>query len=331
MNASGAVANGIGQPVRRKEDLRLLTGKGRFADDRAPRALAHAVILRSPHAHADIISIDKTLALAGPGVLAMLAGADYLADRLGPIPHNAGVLAPPDITVRPNGRVELVMGTMSSGQGHETSFAQLLTEWLGVPFESIDDVAHDTARVAAGGGSHSGWSMKLAAAIIGKATREIIDKGRRIAAFVLEVGEADVTFEAGGYPIVGTDRTIDLFAVAVAAAGRTDLPQDLQGLLMAISDETLPVASFPYGSQVCEVDAETGLTEIVRYVAVDDVGRAINPMILHGQTHGGIAQGVGQTLLEHSHYDPPSGRCWRQASRITRCRARRPCCPSPQH
>jgi aerobic carbon-monoxide dehydrogenase large subunit len=214
-----------------------------------------------------------------------------------------------EITVRADGRVELVMGTMSSGQGHETSFAQLVTEWLGVSFHSIDYVAHDTARVTAGGGSHSGRSMKLAATIIGKATREIIDKGRRIAAFLLEVGEADITFESGGYRVAGTDRTIDLFAVAGAAAERSDLPQELQGSLMAISDETQPVASFPYGTQVCEVevDAETGLAEIVHYVAIDDVGRAINPMILHGQTHGGIAQGVGQALLENSHYDRPSG------------------------
>jgi len=214
-----------------------------------------------------------------------------------------------EITVSPEGRVELVMGTMASGQGHETSFAQLVTEWLGVPFEAIDYVAHDTARVAAGGGSHSGRSMKLAATIVGQATDDIIAKGRKIAGHLLEAGEADVEFARGCYCIAGTDRELGLFEVARAAATRTDLPAELQGPLAAVSDQTMPVASFPYGAQICEVevDAETGAVEIVGYAAVDDVGRAVNPMIVHGQTHGGIAQGVGQALLEHSHYDPETG------------------------
>jgi len=214
-----------------------------------------------------------------------------------------------EITVLPKGRVELVMGTMASGQGHETSFAQLVTEWLGVPFDSIDYVAHDTARVAAGGGSHSGRSMKLAATIVGQATDDIIARGRKIAGHLLEAGEADIEFAEGRYRIAGTDRELGLFDVAKAAATRSNLPSELQGPLAAVSDQTLPVASFPYGAQICEVevDAETGAVEIVGYTAVDDVGRAVNPMIVHGQTHGGIAQGVGQALLEHSHYDPETG------------------------
>jgi aerobic carbon-monoxide dehydrogenase large subunit len=214
-----------------------------------------------------------------------------------------------EITVLPEGRVELVMGTMNSGQGHETSFAQLVTEWLGVPFDSIVYLAHDTARVAAGGGSHSGRSMKLAATIVGQATDDIIAKGRKIASLLLEAGEHDIQFSEGRYLIAGTDRELGLFKVAQAAATRSDLPAELRGPLAAASDQTLPVASFPYGTQICEVevDAETGVVEIVGYAAVDDVGRAVNPMIVHGQTHGGIAQGVGQALLEHSHYDPATG------------------------
>src|SRR5262249_43259275 len=179
----------------------------------------------------------------------------------------------------------------------------------GVPFEAIDYVAHDTARVAAGGGSHSGRSMKLAATIVGQATDDIIARGRKIAGYLLEAGEADIEFADGRYRITGTDREIGLFEVAAAAATRSDLPAELQGPLAAVSDQTLPVASFPYGTQICEVevDAETGAVEILRYSAVDDVGRAVNPMIVHGQTHGGIAQGVGQALLEHSHYDRETG------------------------
>jgi aerobic carbon-monoxide dehydrogenase large subunit len=211
--------------------------------------------------------------------------------------------------VLPEGRVELVMGTMSSGQGHETSFAQLVTEWLGVPFEAIDYVAHDTRHVQAGGGSHSGRSMKLAATIIGRAVDDIIDKGRSIAGCLFETSVADIEFAGGRFRVAGTDREIGIFAVAAAASAGEDLPQALRGPLAGVSDETLPVASFPYGTQVCEieVDPETGAVDIVAYTAVDDVGRAVNPMILHGQTHGGIAQGVGQALIEDCHYEAATG------------------------
>jgi carbon-monoxide dehydrogenase large subunit len=214
-----------------------------------------------------------------------------------------------EIAVRPDRTVELVMGMMASGQGHETSFAQLVTEWLGVPFESIGYVAHDTARVHAGGGSHSGRSMKLAATVVGKATDAIIEKGRKIAGHLLEAGEADLEFADGRYRVAGTDRAVDLFDVAAAAVERADLPEELKGPLAGICDEVLPVASFPYGTQICEVevDADTGAVEIVGFAAVDDVGRAVNPLILHGQTHGGIAQGAGQALLEDAHYDRASG------------------------
>jgi carbon-monoxide dehydrogenase large subunit len=261
-------------------------------------------------------AMDKALALAdwdgfsarrvearGRGRLRGIGIANYIEITSG-APRERG-----EITVLPEGKVELVMGTMSSGQGHETSFAQLVSEWLGVPFDSIVYVAHDTARVAAGGGSHSGRSMKLATSIIGQATDQIIDKGRKIASVLLETGELDLEFVQGRFRVAGTDREVGLFEVAKAAATRADLPAELRGPLGAFSDQILPVASFPYGTQVCEVevDPETGAVEIVGYAAVDDVGRAINPMILHGQTHGGIAQGVGQALLEQSYYEPQTG------------------------
>ena len=213
-----------------------------------------------------------------------------------------------EITIKPDGKVELLMGTMNSGQGHETSFAQLVTEWLGVPFESIGYVAHDTARIV-GGGSHSGRSMKMATIVVGKATDEIIDKGRKIAAHLLEAGIEDIEFERGNFRVAGTDRELGIFAVAEAAAAREDLPKELQGALGAVCDETIPLASFPYGTQICEVevDPDTGYVDLVRHAAIDDVGRAVNPLILHGQTHGGIAQGVGQAMWENAYYDPKTG------------------------
>src|SRR6202008_2789700 len=132
------------------------------------------------------------------------------------------------------------------------------------------------------------------------ATDAIIEKGRKIAGHLLEAGETDPEFADGRYPVAGPHRTGDLFDVATAAVERADLPDDLKGPLAGICDEALPVASFPYGTQLCEVevDADTGAVEIVGFAAVDDVGRAVNPLILHGQTHGGIAQGAGQALVE---------------------------------
>src|SRR5204863_6002377 len=115
--------------------------------------------------------------------------------------------------------------------------------------------------------------------------------------------------ERGRYRVAGTDREVGIFEIAAAAVTREDFPEDLRGPLAGISDQTLPVASFPYGTQVCEVevDPETGEVQIVRYAAVDDVGRAINPMILDGQTHGAMVQGAGQILGEHCHYDLETG------------------------
>lgn len=214
-----------------------------------------------------------------------------------------------EISVLPEGVVELVIGTMSTGQGHETVFAQLVVEWLGVPFESVRFVAHDTDRVQAGGGSHSGRSMKMATIVIGKATDDIIDRGKKIAAHLFEAAESDIEFSRGLFRVAGTNRELGVFEIARAAAIGNDLPDELQGAFSAVSDQVVPVSSFPYGAQVCEVevDPETGVVEILSYAAVDDVGRPVNPLIVDGQTHGGIAQGVGQALLENCHYDRSSG------------------------
>jgi carbon-monoxide dehydrogenase large subunit len=202
-----------------------------------------------------------------------------------------------ELTVRPEGRVDAVIGTLSSGQGHETSFAQLLVEWLGVPFASVNLIQGDTDVVSEGGGSHSGRSMRFASVVLGKASEGIVAKGTAIAARLLEVAQADVEFRDGRFAVKGTDRSIGIFEVAASEP------------LAQAHTETLRVAGFPYGCQVCEVevDPETGVVTIVRIAAVDDVGRAINPLILHGQTHGGFAQGAGQALLEECLYDPATG------------------------
>jgi carbon-monoxide dehydrogenase large subunit len=204
-----------------------------------------------------------------------------------------------------DGTIEIVIGTLSAGQGHATSFAQLAAEWLGVPAPQVRLVTGDTDKVSAGGGSHSGRSLRLASITIRQAADIIIAKGTRVAAHLLEAAEADIAISDGRFTVKGTDRSVGLFDAAAAGRDRADLPAELRGPLAATADTDSRVGSYPYGWHVCEVevDAETGEVRIVRYTALDDVGRAVNPLILHGQTHGGIAQGAGQALMERCHYD----------------------------
>jgi carbon-monoxide dehydrogenase large subunit len=214
-----------------------------------------------------------------------------------------------EVTVQPDGFVDVVLGTVSNGQGHETSFAQLVTEWLGVPIERVRLITGDTDIVSVGGGTHSGRGMRLASIVIHKAAGEIVGRGMRIARHLLEApDDGEILFRDGRFALDGTNRSVGLFEVAAAAA-RDDLPEALRGALMAVSDETVSEAGWPYGCHTCEVeiDPETGVVELVRHCAVDDVGRAVNPMIIHGQTHGGIAQGFGQALIEHCFYEGGTG------------------------
>ena len=207
-----------------------------------------------------------------------------------------------EIAVRPPDAVDVTIGTLSSGQGHATAFAQCVADWLGVPFDGVRLITGDTDAVPEGGGSHSARSMRMAGIVMGRASELVIEKGKPIAADMLEAAVEDVGFEAGRFAIRGTDRSVTLFEVAEAAEARGDT-------LSAEHTEKMSAPGFPYGTQVCEVeiDPETGAVEVVRYAAVDDVGRAVNPMILHGQAHGGIVQGAGQALFEHARYDPDSG------------------------
>jgi carbon-monoxide dehydrogenase large subunit len=209
-----------------------------------------------------------------------------------------------DINVQPHGRVDVVVGTLSSGQSHETTFAQCVAEWLGVPFDDVYVFENDTDIVKEGGGSHSARSMRFAGIVMGKASDAIIEKGKKIAAHMLETAEEDIAFANGRFTVQGTDRSVGIYDVAAAADGES-VPESLRGALDATCDETILQLGFPYGAHVCEVeiDRETGALELVRYTAVDDVGRAINPLIVDGQTHGGAAQGIGQALWELCAYD----------------------------
>jgi aerobic carbon-monoxide dehydrogenase large subunit len=199
-----------------------------------------------------------------------------------------------EVTVLGDGRVEIVIGTLSAGQGHATSFAQLVTEWLGIPAERVVIDTSDSDRIVYGAGSHSGRSMRHAGTSIYQASQGIIAKGLKLAAQDLEASEADIGFADGRFTVKGTDRSVALVELAAR-----------HGPIADAGEVNSRVGSYPYGWHVCEVevDAETGVVRMERYTTIDDVGRAVNPLILHGQTHGGIVQGAGQALMERMVYD----------------------------
>jgi len=212
--------------------------------------------------------------------------------------------------VTPEGRVDMVMGSHSSGQGHETTFRQIGASLLEVPFDRVDYRYGDTAFVKDGSGSHAARTMRLAGHLFTITRDEIVDKGKRIAAHLLECAEADVEFADASFRVSGTDRATGLFDVARAANDDdNDLPDELRGPLRATTIIDKPMPAYPNGCHVAEVeiDPETGTCTLVRYTAVDDCGRVVNPMIVDGQVHGGIGQGVGQALWEEVVYDSVSG------------------------
>jgi carbon-monoxide dehydrogenase large subunit len=220
---------------------------------------------------------------------------------------------PPDefaeLRFDPAGTLTLLMGTQSSGQGHQTAYSQLAAERLGLPFDKIRVLQGDTAMIAFGRGTGGSRSLPVGGAALMHAADKLIAKGRKIAAHLLEAAEADMSFEDGVFAIAGTDRSVSLDAVARAAFNPAQLPPGLEPGFAESGHFTPPAPTFPNGCHVCEVeiDPETGRIDILRYLVVDDFGTVINPLLLRGQVQGGIAQGVGQAMLERTVYDPESG------------------------
>ncbi len=211
-----------------------------------------------------------------------------------------------DIRFEEDGTVTLVTGTCDFGMGHATPFAQLLSETLGVPFERVRIVQHDSDEMSEGAGGSGGSRSAIASGgAILEAGEAVIARGRRIAGHVLEAAAEDIEFAGGTFRVAGTDRSIDIMSLAAEARANPALPEDLAGGLGAKrSHKTSPI-SFPNGCHVCEVeiDPDTGETAVERYTVVDDFGTVLNPLIVEGQVHGGIAQGLGQVLLENTVYD----------------------------
>jgi len=212
------------------------------------------------------------------------------------------------IKVHPEGRIDVVIGTQPSGQGHETSFAQVISDLLHVPAETVRIILGDTDVVKVGGGSHSGRSMRHAATVFSKAAVDLIAKGKAIAAVVMDVLPETVSFDDGRFASRDTNRSFDFLELA-AEAVRHALPEALKDGIAVVADNEMHEPVFPNGTAICEVeiDPATGGIALTRYASIDDVGRCINPLIVHGQTHGAIAQGVGQAMWEQIYLDPDSG------------------------
>jgi carbon-monoxide dehydrogenase large subunit len=236
------------------------------------------------------------------GKLLGLGLANYVESSIGAPNEQAR------ITVRPEGRVDVVIGTQPSGQGHETSFAQVVSDLMRVPVERVQIIFGDTDVVKVGGGSHSGRSMRHAATVFSKAMPDLIERGKKVAAVVLGEPPEHITYDDGRFGARDTNRTFDFLELAKEAANHA-LPEALKDGIAVVTDNEMHDPVFPNGTAICEVevDPDTGTVTIMRYASVDDVGRCINPLIVDGQTHGAIVQGVGQAMWEQCYTDPDSG------------------------
>ena len=228
---------------------------------------------------------------------------------VGQLGGGVGLWESAQVRFNPTGGVTVFTGTHSHGQGHETAFAQLITERLGVPFEQVEVVHGDTDKGQFGMGTYGSRSLPVGGVAIANACDKIIAKGKKIAAHTLEAAEEDIEFGDGNFTVAGTDKAMNIAEVAFTAYVPHNYPEGVEPGLDEIAFFDPLNFSFPAGAHVCEVevDPETGTVEIVRYTAVDDFGTLVNPMIVEGQVHGGLAHGIGQALLEGCVYDEDSG------------------------
>jgi carbon-monoxide dehydrogenase large subunit len=214
-----------------------------------------------------------------------------------------------EIRFEPTGRVALVLGTQSNGQGHETSFAQIAADLLELPLAAFRFVQADTRAVKSGNGHGGARSMHMGGSALHLAAQMVLSKARTIAAHLLQADASEVGFSAGRFAVAGSERGIDLLALAEAARDPANLPDGMTPGLDADAYNDSDVFTFPNGCHMAEVeiDPETGAVTLERYQAIDDYGRLINPMLTRGQVQGGVAQGIGQALLEHTVYEGQSG------------------------
>ena len=228
------------------------------------------------------------------------------SQAVGSLGAGVGLWESAEVRVNPTGNVEVLTGSHAHGQGHETTFAQLVAERLGIPFDSVSIVHGDTDKVQFGMGTYGSRSGAVGMSAIVKALDKIEAKAKKVAGFMMEAAESDIDFKDGKFTVKGTDKSVAFGDVALNAyIAHKFTGAELEPGLKETSFYDPTNFTFPAGCHICEVeiDRETGKTEIVNWTAVDDFGTVINPMIVEGQVHGGIAQGVGQALLEGVVYD----------------------------
>jgi carbon-monoxide dehydrogenase large subunit len=228
----------------------------------------------------------------------------------GALGARAGLYESAEVRFHPTGSVTVFTGSHSHGQSHETTFAQIVADRFGIPIENVEIVHGDTAKVPFGMGTYGSRSLAVGGSAIVKAVDKVVNKAKKIAAHMLEAAETDIEFRDGRFTVAGTDKSLGIGDIALSAYVPHNFP--LEELEPGLDEQAFydpKNFTYPNGTQICEVeiDPETGTTRIVNFVAADDFGRVINPMVVEGQVHGGIVQGVGQALFEQAVYDPETG------------------------
>ncbi|QQP88463.1 xanthine dehydrogenase family protein molybdopterin-binding subunit [Skermanella sp. TT6] len=228
----------------------------------------------------------------------------------GALGARAGLYESGEVRFHPTGSVTVFTGSHSHGQSHETTFAQLVSDRFGIPIENVEIVHGDTSKVPFGMGTYGSRSLAVGGSAIVKAMDKVVNKAKKIAAHMLEAAETDIVFDQGRFTVAGTDRSLGIGDVALSAYVPHNFPLDeIEPGLDEQAFYDPKNFTYPNGTQIAEVeiDPETGVVRIEKFVAVDDFGRVINPMVVEGQVHGGIVQGIGQALLENCVYDPDTG------------------------
>jgi carbon-monoxide dehydrogenase large subunit len=255
-------------------------------------------------------SADKGL-LRGLGYSCYIEACGLAPSNIaGALGARAGLFEAGEVRVHPTGKVTVFTGSHSHGQGHETTFAQVVADRLGIAMEDVDIVHGDTGKVLFGMGTYGSRSLSVGGTAIVKAVDKVIAKGKKIAAHLLEASDADIEFEGGNFKVAGTDKSLPFAQIALTAYVPHNYPLDkLEPGLNENAFYDPTNFTYPSGSYICEVevDPDTGVVKVDRFTAVDDFGNVVNPMIVEGQVHGGLAQGIGQALLEHGVYDHDSG------------------------
>jgi carbon-monoxide dehydrogenase large subunit len=225
---------------------------------------------------------------------------------LGSLAYGAGGWEQASIRMLPTGKVEVVTGSSAHGQGHETAWSQLVADQLGVPFEDVEVLHGDTSISSRGMDTYGSRSLVVGGVAVVKAAEKVVAKARRIAAHLLEANEEDLDFSGGSFSVRGTPGTgISMQEIALATFAAHNYPEGIEPSIDAEATYDPENFSFPHGTHICamEVDTETGLVKIRKYACVDDVGTIVNPLIVEGQVHGGLAQGIAQALYEEAVYD----------------------------